>query len=136
MLSSFATFDLASTLLFLKHSAEEANVLAKSYLGAFGHPTGLILFNLLTTAFLVLILYFSNQTLDRTTGLAKLLGLMVLDGCLAWFVAGAHFVGGTSWFWEAPEMLRHLIGACLYLAPLIAFQHATISMNSKPAKSW
>jgi hypothetical protein len=58
--------------------------------------------------------------LDNIEGTVKTVGIVTLDFGLAWFVAGAHFVGGTSWFWPVPEMLRHIIGASIYVLALTA----------------
>lgn len=38
-----------------------------------------------------------------------------VDLAFAWFVAGLHFSGGTSWFWYAPDLMRQSIGTFLYL---------------------
>jgi len=38
-----------------------------------------------------------------------------VDVIFAWFVAGLHFSGGTSWFWFAPELMRQSLGFLMYL---------------------
>jgi hypothetical protein len=50
-----------------------------------------------------------------------------VDIVFAWFVAGLHFGGGTSWFWSAPDAARQVFGAAVYLvlAFLIVRPHRT-----------
>lgn len=38
-----------------------------------------------------------------------------VDVVFAWFIAGLHFSGGTSWFWYAPSMVRQVLGTVTYL---------------------
>jgi len=38
-----------------------------------------------------------------------------VDAVFAWFIAGLHFSGGTSWFWVAPDLMRQAFGALLYV---------------------
>jgi hypothetical protein len=120
VLLGFVAFDLSATWLSLSSSAEESNVFARNLMQVLGFSTGLILFSGIVTCALFLILRFCSRMLDNIEGTVKTVGIVTLDFGLAWFVAGAHFVGGTSWFWPVPEMLRHIIGASIYVLALTA----------------
>jgi hypothetical protein len=113
-------FDLSITWLSLSDLAEEGNIFARAFMEILGLPFGLVLFSSIVTFVLLLILWFCSHMFDNTSGMMKTAGIIALDFSLAWFVAGVHFVGGTSWFWLAPELLRHFIGAGIYFAVLTA----------------
>ena len=120
VLQSFVVFDLLVTWLSLSSLVEEGNIFARAFMGILGVPSGLVLFSGIVTLVLLLILWFCSHMFDNTCGMMKTVGIIALDFSLAWFVAGVHFVGGTSWFWFAPELLRQFIGAGIYFVVLSA----------------
>jgi len=120
-LFSFVLFDLIITWASISCPIEEGNVLARAFMGFFGIYSGLALFGFFITGFLFLILYFCKFLLVNGGRLTLIVGSFVVDACFGWFVAGVHFVGGTSWFWLAPSLLRHCLGAGLYFLALVLF---------------
>jgi uncharacterized integral membrane protein len=121
VLQSFVVFDLSITLLSLSSMSNEGNVFARVFMEVLGFPAGLVLFSIIVTGILLLILRFCRHMFSNASGMVKTVGTIALDFSMAWFVAGVHFVGGTSWFWLAPELLRHFIGASIYFMVLTAF---------------
>lgn len=81
----------------------------------FGISFGLVLFSMIIGSILAAILLLSKFIMANLKGAIGLIIILALDLCFAWFVAGMHFVGGTSWFWLAPEIVREVMGAGLYL---------------------
>jgi hypothetical protein len=39
----------------------------------------------------------------------------LIDVLLAWFVAGYHYSGATSWFWTSPHLIRQITGFSIYI---------------------
>ncbi len=118
ILQGFIVFDLSLTWLSISSLAEESNIIARGLMQVIGPWSGLILFSGIITGVLFLVLLFCSHMFDNVNGLVKSAGTIALDFGLAWFVAGVHFAGGTSWCWLAPQFLRHLIGANIYLAAI------------------
>lgn len=120
-LNSFILFDLLTTMTSISHSSEEGNALARTSIVMFGIYPGLALFGLFVTGLLISILCFCKLLLNGRSGKAFLTYSFFMDICFGWFVAGTHFVGGTSWFWLAPDLLRHCLGAGFYFLLLSLF---------------
>jgi hypothetical protein len=118
ILFGFVTFDLLSTRYFITALAEEGNSYARFLMQEFGISTGLVLFSMAIAGILALVLYLSKIVVANRKGTAGLIIALILDLGFGWFVAGMHFIGGTSWFWLAPEIVRGLMGAGLYLVML------------------
>jgi hypothetical protein len=118
ILFGFVVFDLLSTRFFITALAEEGNSYARFLMQTFGISAGLILFSMAIAGILALILYLSKFVTTNRKGSTALIIVLALDIGFAWCVAGMHFIGGTSWFWLAPEFIRGLMGAGLYLTIL------------------
>lgn len=119
VLFGFLSFDFLITWVSVSHPAEEGNLLARALMHSFGIYPGLALFGLSIVGLLLTILCFCRFLFTGKGKWTLLVGSLVVDVCFGWFVAGAHFVGGTSWFWLAPELLRHFLGTGLYLLLLL-----------------
>ncbi len=115
ILFGFVIFDLLSTRFFISGLAEEGNSYARALMQTFGISFGLVLFSMIIGSILAAILLLSKFIMANLKGAIGLIIILALDLCFAWFVAGMHFVGGTSWFWLAPEIVREVMGAGLYL---------------------
>jgi hypothetical protein len=120
-LFGFVLFDLLITWISVSSPIEEANVLVRAFMSSFGVYPGLALFGCFIMGFLFFILYFCKVLLVNMGKWASLIMSLTLDVCFGWFVAGVHFAGGTSWFWFAPDLVRHCLGAGLYLLVLYLF---------------
>lgn len=118
ILLGFVMFDFLATWTSISYPLEENNALARASMGFFGVYLGLALFGFFIASLLFLILCFCRSLFSGRTKLASLVGSLIIDFCFGWFIAGVHFVGGTSWFWLAPDLIRHCLGAGLYLLVL------------------
>lgn len=121
ILSGFVMFDFLVTWFSISRPVEEGNLLVRTFMELFGISLGLALFGLFIASLLFLILCFCKLLFANRGEKTSLIGGLGLDVCFSWFVAGVHFVGGTSWFWLAPDLMRHCLGAGLYLAVLYLF---------------
>jgi hypothetical protein len=115
---SFILFDYFSTLTFCHAPFEEANPYARAFMESFGISPGLTLFVMLANLPLYISLSLDSNIIKLPKKAATIVEPFV-DIIFAWFVAGAHFSGGTSWFWCSQDLMRQAFGAFLYLA--IAF---------------
>lgn len=111
---SFILLDYFATLAFCTSPAEEANPHLRVFLENYGIFVGLTLFDFLINLPIYLILCFNSHFVSLPTRLSKVVDPSV-DLILAWFLAGAHFSGATSWFWTAPDLMRQGIGFGIYL---------------------
>lgn len=116
ILLGFASFDSLTTWASISRLAEEGNLFARAFMQTLGIPLGLTLFYSLIAGFLLLILGLCKLMFTGRTGPAASAAVFILDVFLAWFVAGAHFVGGTSWFWSTPNLFCNFLGAGIYLS--------------------
>jgi hypothetical protein len=112
---AFILFDYLSTLIFCRVPSEEANVFARSFMENFGIPLGLTLFVLVVNLPVYMTLSLDSHVIKISSKAATLVEPFV-DSVFAWFIAGLHFSGGSSWFWCAPSLTRQVFGALLYLA--------------------
>lgn len=115
---AFVLFDYLSTLVFCHSPYEEANMLARVFMENLGITLGLTLFVLASNMPIYMTLSFDSHTIRLPSKIAFLFEVFV-DASFAWFVAGVHFSGGSSWFWFAPDLMRQTLGAILYL--VVAF---------------
>ena len=126
LLALFMLLDYIITLLLISYPSEEANVLARSFMEAYGVALGLTLFSLLINlpVFLILsLLAFYPKYLSFAASPFATTGL---DIAFAWFVAGTHFNGALSWIVNGPSLLYQITGAALYLDILFV-----VSIKSK-----
>jgi hypothetical protein len=112
---SFILFDYFSTLIFCHVPDEEANILARTFMENAGIPLGLTMFVLSVNLPIYVILSLDSNMIRLPNRIATPVEVGV-DLVFAWFIAGLHFSGGTSWFWYAPEFVRQVSGAIIYLS--------------------
>jgi len=110
----FILLDYFATLAFCTNPAEEANSYLRGFLENYGIVVGLTLFDFLINLPIYLILCFDSHLVSLPTRLLKIVEPSV-DLILAWFLAGAHFSGATSWFWTVPDLMRQAVGFGIYL---------------------
>ena len=110
----FILLDYFATLAFCTNPAEEANPYLRGFLENYGIVVGLTLFDFLINLPIYLILCFDSHLVSLPTRLLKIVEPSV-DLILAWFLAGAHFSGATSWFWIVPDLMRQAVGFGIYL---------------------
>lgn len=115
---SFIFFDYFSTLIFCRAPNEEANLFARAFMENIGIPLGLTLFVLSINLPIYMILSLDSNIVKLPNRIAIPVEAAV-DLTFAWFIAGLHFSGGTSWFWCAPEFVRQVSGAIIYLSMAI-----------------
>jgi len=80
----------------------------------YGIVLGLTMFDFLINFPIYLILCFNSHVISLPQRLSKIVDPLI-DVILAWFLAGFHFSGATSWFWPAPDLLRQATGFGIYL---------------------
>lgn len=97
---------------------EEANVYARFFMESFGVQAGLTLFVFVANFPIYVTLSLDSHLVRFPAKMAAIVESLT-DLVFAWFIAGLHFSGGTSWFWSASDVVRHVLGAVLYL--IIAF---------------
>jgi len=114
MIFAFVLFDYASTLAFCQVSYQEANVYTRAFMDGLGLHAGLTLFVLLVNMPIYMVLCLDSHLVKLPPRIAAAIEISV-DAVFAWFVAGLHFSGGSSWFWLAPDLLRQIFGASLYM---------------------
>ncbi|MGQ9460125.1 MAG: hypothetical protein ACUVRA_02695 [Candidatus Bathyarchaeaceae archaeon] len=111
---SFILLDYFATLAFCTSPAEEANPHLRVFLESYGIVVGLTLFDFLINLPIYLILCFDSHLVSLPARFSKIVEPLV-DLVLAWFLAGAHFSGATSWFWVVPDLTRQAVGFGIYL---------------------
>jgi hypothetical protein len=112
---AFVFFDYVSTLAFCSAPHEEANVYARVFMEIFGILPGLTLFVLIINLPIYVVLSIDSHVIKLPYKFGFLAEIFV-DGIFAWYIAGLHFSGGTSWFWCAPDSIRQIIGTAIYFA--------------------
>ncbi len=111
---AFILFDYFSTFVFCQMPYQEANVYVRVFMESFGIQLGLTLFVLVANLPIYMTLSLDSHIVRLPFKIAVVTESFV-DVIFAWFVAGLHFSGGTSWFWFAPELMRHTLGFVVYL---------------------
>ncbi|MGB9713964.1 MAG: hypothetical protein ACPLZC_03175 [Candidatus Bathyarchaeales archaeon] len=86
---------------------------------SFGIPLGLTLFVLIANL-PIYVAFCVDSHLVKLPQSAAVIEVGI-DFVFAWFIAGLHFSGGTSWFWIAPDMVRQALGAILYVFAALLF---------------
>jgi len=120
LIFTFILFDYLSTLVFCRVPYEEANLYARAFMETFGIPLGLTVFVLAANLPIYITLSLDSHAIRTSFRTAAILESFV-DIVFAWFVAGLHFSGGASWFWHAPDLMRQVSGAFLYLSMAFLF---------------
>jgi hypothetical protein len=121
--------DYSVTLLVCKSPVYEANPLARSFMEAYGSTLGLTLFVLAANIPIYVILSLDSHLVSRVPRLSKTVEVSA-DFAFAWFVAGVHFNGASSWLWYAPDVLRQTVGALIYLFISLFFVTKFIRVRS------
>lgn len=116
---AFILFDYLSTLAFCHAPYEEANMFARAFMENFGITLGLTLFVFVSNMPIHMTLSLDSHIIRLPSKIAFFFEVFV-DAIFAWYVAGVHFNGGTSWFWFAPDSMRQTLGAALYLAAALS----------------
>jgi hypothetical protein len=80
----------------------------------FGIPLGLTLFVFIANLPVYLTLSIDSYIV-KIPSKATIFVEVFVDFAFAWFIAGLHFNGGASWFWQVPSLMRQMLGAFLYL---------------------
>lgn len=111
---AFTFFDYFVTLIFCQAPCQEANLFARGFMESFGIPLGLTLFVLVANMPIYMTLSLDSHIVRFPLKMARAIEFSV-DIVFAWFIAGLHFSGGTSWFWHTPELMRQSVGMILYL---------------------
>jgi len=117
---AFILFDYLSTLAFCRAPYEEANLYARTFMENFGIPLGLTMFVLVANLPIYITLSLDSHVIKLPFRIAIVIEPFV-DIAFSWFVAGLHFSGGTSWFWQSQDLMRQVFGALLYLAMAFLF---------------
>ncbi|MEM0007378.1 MAG: hypothetical protein QXR89_03825 [Candidatus Bathyarchaeia archaeon] len=117
---TFILFDCLSTMLFCRAPSEEANIYARAFMEVFGIPAGLALFVLTANFPIYMVLSLDSHIVKFPANMAMFVELFT-DFVFAWFIAGLHFSGGTSWFWRISDIERQFIGMMLYLCVALIF---------------
>jgi len=112
---AFVLFDYFSTLVFCHAPHEEANLFARAFMENFGIPFGLTLFVVMMNLPIYVTLSLDSHIIKLPFKAAVVIEFIV-DLTFAWFIAGSHFNGGTSWFWYETDLVRQISGAILYLS--------------------
>jgi hypothetical protein len=128
LLYGFMFLDFLVTALLCKTPYAEANLYARSFMQSYGIVAGLVLFVLLLAIPIYAILV-SDSHLIKYTGQHSGKAEFAVDLMLGWLIAGAHFNGAVSWLWEAPQLLRQIIGFIIYftIALPTLYPSATLS---------
>jgi hypothetical protein len=108
-------FDYFCTLACCRAPYQEANIYARAFMENLGILQGLTLFVILFNLPIYVLLTLDSHIIKFQSKIGNALEILV-DLVFAWFVAGLHFGGGTSWFWMAPDTIRQAAGAMLYVA--------------------
>lgn len=114
LIFAFILFDYFSTIVFCSTPSEEANVYARTFMEIFGIPVGLTLFVFVANLPIYVTLSLDSHLVKFPVKIAIIVELFT-DFIFAWFIAGLHFSGGTSWFWYAADVERQFVGMMLYL---------------------
>jgi hypothetical protein len=129
VLYCFILLDYLVTAIFCTMPAQEGNLLARSFMEAYGIPLGLTLFDAIANLPIYVILCLDSHFINLSARSSRIVEVFT-DAIFAWFIAGLHFNGATSWVWFAPDVARQGLGASLYL--LIVFSLHRRKNATKP----
>jgi hypothetical protein len=122
LLFAFIFLDYLVTLLLCITPADEGNLFARSFMEVYGTPLGLTLFDLVVNLPIYLILSLNSHIFNLPPKLDRVVETSA-DFAFAWFIAGLHFNGATSWVWNVPGILRQTFGASIYLFLILFMRH-------------
>ena len=124
VLFAFIFLDYLVTLILCTKPLEEGNLLARSFMEAYGIPLGLTLFDLIANLPIYIMLSLNSHLINLPPKLLRV-GEILVDIVFAWFIAGLHFNGAASWVWFAPDLMRQALGASLYFVIIFALHRRT-----------
>jgi hypothetical protein len=135
LLFGFILLDYLVTLLFITSPLDEGNLLVRSFMQNYGIFWGLTLFDVIINLPIYLIICFNSHFVALPPKFAKIVD-PIIDVFLAWFVAGYHYSGATSWFWTSPHLIRQIMGFSIYISIFVVASQAsklqrTFSYNQK-----
>jgi hypothetical protein len=122
ILFAFIFLDYLVTLFLCTAPADEGNLLARSFMEAYGILLGLTLFDLVANLPIYLMFSLNSHLVNLPPKLSRIVETSA-DFAFAWFIAGLHFNGAASWVWFAPDVLRQALGASIYLFIIFFMQH-------------
>lgn len=126
LLFGFILLDYLATLIFIKSPIDEGNLLVRMFMENYGIILGLTIFDVLINVPIYLIICFNSHFANLPSRFSKIAD-PIIELFLAWFVAGYHYSGATSWFWTAPDMIRQITGFSIYITfAVIASQASNI----------
>jgi len=128
LIFGFVFFDYLATLAFCTTPAEEANLYVRMFMENYGIILGLTMFDLLVNFPIYLVLCFDSHFINLPPRLSKIVDSLI-DVTLAWFLAGSHFNGATSWFWHAPDLTRQATGFGIYLVTAMSLYFKSSATN-------
>jgi hypothetical protein len=132
VLTCFILLDYLVTVIFCTAPAQEGNLLARSFMEAYGIPLGLTLFDSVANLPIYIILCLDSHLINLPARSSRIAEVFT-DAIFAWFIAGLHFNGATSWVWFAPNIARQAVGASAYL--LIVFSWHRRKSKIRPCQS-
>ncbi|HER54541.1 MAG TPA: hypothetical protein ENO13_01425 [Candidatus Bathyarchaeota archaeon] len=125
LLFGFILLDYLSTLFFINAPIEEGNLLVRHFMETYGIFWGLTIFDFLINIPVYLIICMNSHFVKLPTKISKIMD-PIIDAFLAWFVAGYHYNGATSWFWIASGFTRQLTGFFIYFSIILVASQASI----------
>ncbi|MDG6223435.1 MAG: hypothetical protein IAX21_02820 [Candidatus Bathyarchaeota archaeon] len=126
LLFGFILLDYLFTLIFINAPYEEGNLLVRYFMETYGIFWGLTIFDILINIPVYLIICMNSHLAPLPSKLSKIVD-PIIDAFLAWFVAGYHYNGATSWFWAASGFTRQITGFLIYFAIImVVYQASTI----------
>jgi hypothetical protein len=114
LLFGFILLDYFATLIFINTPAQEGNLLVRTFMENYGILMGLTLFDILINLPIYIIICLNSHFVPLPLRVSKIVD-PIIDMFLAWFVAGYHYSGATSWFWTSSDLVRQAVGFSLYL---------------------
>jgi len=126
LLFGFILLDYFFTLFFINTPLEEGNLLVRHFMETYGIFWGLTIFDVLINVPVYLILCMNSHFVKLPSKISKVID-PIIDAFLAWFVAGYHYNGATSWFWNVSGFTRQFAGFFIYFSIiLLVSQTSTI----------
>jgi len=115
VLFSFIFLDYVVTLILCDSFHAEGNIYARNFMQTYGIKEGLTIFDSLMSIPIYVILCVDSHLVKLPREFSTKMELL-LDLAFGWLIAGAHFNGALSWFWDAPNMIRQATGLITYEA--------------------